>query len=184
VDSGQEERENHWQQEELKLCFEGCKDMATLSLIAAGVILAVYRAAAVQDFAVVLALVIFGLSAVVSVGGLVVVINNFNPTLRTSTRRPGAAGADALRYSVYLFVAGLISFMVGAFDLPNWTLLVFAAVAYFLFQWWRRRLRSRIRTLQEEQARLEEEIARRKDESRRTGPPQDAEPRSDAGEAQ
>jgi hypothetical protein len=153
VDNGQEERERHWEEGEQKLCFEGCKEMATLSLIAAGVILAIYRAAAVQDFAVVVALVLFGLSAIVSVGGLVVVINNFNPTLRTSTRRPGTAGADAVMGSVCLFVAGLISFMVGAFDLPNWTLLVFAVVAFSLFQLWWRGFRSRIRLVQEERER-------------------------------
>ena len=115
---GREDEERH-REELVKLNFEMCKHLRTLSTAATLVVLAVYREVAFEGTLLGATLSLSGVTVIVSVASMIVSMSYF-----TAQGRQDRAAADpalmwASAVASYIFVVGAAAFMLFLLDLPS-----------------------------------------------------------------
>jgi hypothetical protein len=105
----------HRYEEALKLCFDGCKHMSTLSTAAAGLLVAIYREDMIDSIILSAALVFLAMSILWSLAGLLL------PARRFITVGGGGDIAFTLLFiSIGFFILGVLLVGVDALNLPDW----------------------------------------------------------------
>jgi hypothetical protein len=128
LERGDEERHR---EELVKLSFEMCKHLTTLSAAATLIVLAIYRELTFGSTLLGVTLSLFGLTIVVSTGTMVASMSYF-----TNIGRRDRAAADPLfmwpsAAAIYIFIIGVAAFMLFLLDLPGWV-LIFVVLALLL----------------------------------------------------
>lgn len=107
-------------EEALRVCFDGCKHMSTLSAAATAILVAGYREAVIGNALLTVALFGLSLSILASLVSLLVPakskINHWEWDL--------ALAFVSFYFSVLLFAGGALTALVGSLGLPNWVELV------------------------------------------------------------
>lgn len=103
-------------EEALKICFDGCKHMSTLSAAAAAILVAGYQEEVIGNGLLTVALAGFSLSILASLLGLLV------PAKSQINRGDGdlPLAFVSFYFAVLLFAGGALTAVVGSLGLPNW----------------------------------------------------------------
>ena len=145
----EDEQQRHTEEEFVKLTFELCKHLTTLSTAGALVVLAVYREIAFGKTLLAISLVLFGLSVLVSLVVMQATMTYFTVwgrARREQGREPPVEPFLLLTSGLagVFFVVGVSSITLYLLDLPAWALIVLtvALLALLLFIRYLQRKRS------------------------------------------
>ena len=120
-DRSDESRHRH--EEALKLCLDGCKHMSTLSAIAAGILVAIYREDVVGSVPLAIALIMLTLSIITSFMGLL------SSTLRFVIGGGLEFPFVLLFFSIDLFAIGVLGVVAEVLHLPAWAAIAAGSIA-------------------------------------------------------
>lgn len=103
-------------EEAMKVCFDGCKHMSTLSTAATAILIAGYQEKVIDNGLLTVALAGLSLSILASLVGLLV------PAKSQINRGDGDLPLTfvSFYFSIFLFAGGTLTAVVGSLGLPDW----------------------------------------------------------------